>query len=219
MPDTLRTVGGVTARWDGQGWVPVADVQSSGLADPALARFLGGAASTSMFNPMNVARMVAHPIDTLGSLIGTQVGEGRKAYENFQQGRYSEAAGHGAAALLPVIGPAAAHIGERIGEGDIAGGAGELTGLASNAFIPATMRNTPRAMTAVGRGAEAAGQTLMESRFTPYGALGLLETALRGHPGIATSIAAVPPALKYGGKGLRAVGESLEGLRQAIRPH
>jgi hypothetical protein len=49
--------------------------------------------------------------------------------ESFKQGDYSEAGGHALAAVLPVLGPQAAHAGEQFGSGDIAGGWGTTVGL------------------------------------------------------------------------------------------
>jgi hypothetical protein len=92
----------------------------------AAKRFVGGAAS--VLNPLNLVSAVVHPVQTVEN-IGTGVADqAAKAKEAFQQGRYVEAAGH-AAAMVPVIGPAAAHAGERIGQGDVAGGLGEGLGL------------------------------------------------------------------------------------------
>lgn len=54
--------------------------------------------------------------------------EGAKAKQAFGQGRYSESAGHGLAATLPVVGPWAAGLGEQAGTGDVSGAAGQLTG-------------------------------------------------------------------------------------------
>lgn len=69
-------------------------------------------------------------LGAIGSqLVRSQVDQGKKAIADFQAGNYSEAAGHAGAAALPVLGPAAAHEGERIGSGDIAGGLGEAAGL------------------------------------------------------------------------------------------
>jgi hypothetical protein len=48
----------------------------------------------------------------------------------------SEALGHGVAAVVPVFGPAAAHAGERIAEGDTAGGLGEGAGLVGSVVAP-----------------------------------------------------------------------------------
>jgi hypothetical protein len=52
-----------------------------------------------------------------------------KAYDSFKQGDYVEAGGHGLAAALPLVGPAAAHAGEQIGQGNIYGGLGESAAL------------------------------------------------------------------------------------------
>jgi hypothetical protein len=61
-----------------------------------------------------------HP-DPIDALIAHQVidpahDQVTKAREAFQQGRYSEAAGHAMAAAIPVIGPMAASVGEQIPE-------------------------------------------------------------------------------------------------------
>lgn len=97
----------------------------------AVGRFARGA--WDMVNPIamveGVASAVRHPIDTAAGIVGAQVDQGRKALEAAREGRYSEAAGYGAAALLPVVGPVAAGIGEEIGRGDVAGGLGKAAGL------------------------------------------------------------------------------------------
>lgn len=98
----------------------------------ALGRFASGA--WEMLNPVSavsgLASAVAHPYETGKALIGAQVEQGRKAIDAAREGRYSEAVGHGGAALLPVLGPVAANIGEGIAEtGDIAGGVGRAAGL------------------------------------------------------------------------------------------
>lgn len=87
-----------------------------------------------MLNPVSavsgLASAVAHPYETGKALIGAQVEQGRKALDAAREGRYSEAVGHGGAALLPVFGPVAANTGEYIAEtGDIAGGIGQGLGL------------------------------------------------------------------------------------------
>lgn len=218
MPDNLRTVGGVTARWDGQGWVPLSPGTEPAVSDhtPALGRFLGGAASTSMFNPVNLYQTVRHPIDAFSNLLQSHSDEAQKAIENWQQGQYSEAVGHGAAAMLPVLGPMAAHIGERIGTGDIAGGLGEAVGLASNVGMPSAIRGTPRAMSRVGGLAERAGTAVTNSKFGSYGLpIVVSEELLRGNPWGAAATA-LPYGIKYGGRALRKTGEGLEGLQRAV---
>jgi hypothetical protein len=75
-------------------------------------------------------RLIAQPMTS----------EGHKAKEEFNQGNYSLAAGHGLAAILPGIGPAAAAMGEQvgtqIGTGDYAGAAGTLAGNAAMYAAP-----------------------------------------------------------------------------------
>jgi hypothetical protein len=48
----------------------------------------------------------------------------------------SELLGHGVAALLPIVGPAAAHAGEQIASGDVRGGVGSGLGLVSGVLAP-----------------------------------------------------------------------------------
>jgi hypothetical protein len=97
----------------------------------ATSRFVSGAAE--MLNPIAMAQgayqAVRHPIDTAGAILSQQGEQLRKGADAFQQGRYTEAAGHGAAGLMPLIGPAAAESGEQIAAGDIAGGLGKGAGL------------------------------------------------------------------------------------------
>ena len=60
---------------------------------------------------------------------GAMISEARKVPDLVRQGRYLEAAGRGVAAVVPVLGPAAAAAGEQIGSGDVAGGIGSGLGL------------------------------------------------------------------------------------------
>ena len=105
----------------------------------AVSRFAGGVWDS--LNPVEMAKgayeAVRHPIQTAGNIYESHVGQAQKAFENMGQGRYSEAIGHGAAALLPIVGPAAANIGEELGKGeDIAGSLGKATGLIAGVATP-----------------------------------------------------------------------------------
>ena len=101
------------------------------LQGSSLKRALSGL--WSMTNPIGIAsglaQAVRHPIDTGTNIVRAQVDQGRQAFEAAKDGRVFEAAGHGAASLLPVVGPLAAQTGERIAEGDVAGGLGQTAGL------------------------------------------------------------------------------------------
>ena len=55
-----------------------------------------------------------------------QLSEASKAYK---EGRYSEAAGHGLAGVVPMVGPFAASIGEQAGKGDVGGALGQVVGM------------------------------------------------------------------------------------------
>jgi hypothetical protein len=71
-------------------------------------------------------------------------------------GRASEAFGHGLAGVLPLVGPAAAHAGEEIGSGNVAGGLGEATGLLSTLA-------TPKLTEGAGRGLSRAAEPIAEN--------------------------------------------------------
>lgn len=111
-----------------------------------LGRFLSNAGE--MLNPITmvkgVAQAIAHPIDTGAALLSAQAGEGKKALNDVRSGRYIEAIGHGAAAALPLLGPAAAAAGEQIASGDIAGGLGKGAGLIAPALVGAAVPKTAR---------------------------------------------------------------------------
>lgn len=110
-------------------------------------RFLSNAGA--MLNPLTAIQglyqAVRHPLDTATAIGQAQLGQGRQAIDAAKQGRYSEMAGHGLAALLPLVGPAAAAVGEQIGSGDIAGGLGAGTGLLATIEAPAAVRAARKA--------------------------------------------------------------------------
>lgn len=107
----------------------------------SVGRFLSNAGE--MLNPITmvkgVAQAIANPIDTASALMAAQAGEGRKALADAKAGRYVEMLGHGAAAALPLLGPAAAAAGEQIASGDIAGGLGKAAGLIAPAVVGAAV--------------------------------------------------------------------------------
>lgn len=92
---------------------------------------------------------VRHPIDTASAIGRSQLDQLAKAVEDAKAGRYSEMVGHGTAAALPILGPAAANAGERIATGDVAGGVGEGVGL----LTPFVAKPVLRGATAATRGA------------------------------------------------------------------
>lgn len=124
---------------DFQRWVGPAMEQAIGEAEnsnpapdgSATGRFLEGAAKN--LNPITAITglygAVRHPIDTAGSILNANLEQLKKANEDRKAGNFSEMVGHGAAGLIPVLGPAAAAAGERMASGDVAGGLGEGAGL------------------------------------------------------------------------------------------
>jgi hypothetical protein len=52
-----------------------------------------------------------------------------KMKESYRNGRLLEAAGHGLAAALPILGPTAANLAEQAGHGDIGGATGQVAGM------------------------------------------------------------------------------------------
>jgi hypothetical protein len=107
----------------------------------AVGRFFSNAGE--MLNPVTMVKglygAVRHPIDTGTALVGAQIDQARKAKTAFGEGRYSEAVGHGGAAVLPLLGPAAAAAGEQMGTGDVAGGLGKGVGLLAPVAIGAAV--------------------------------------------------------------------------------
>jgi hypothetical protein len=130
----------------------------------AIGRFASGAGE--MLNPAKIAQglyqTVRHPIDTVSAIASAHGEEAKKTGEAFSEGRYSEAVGHGLATILPVLGPAAARIGEEIAEtGDVATGVGRGVGLAAPV---AAARPLARA---AGRAIGATAKPLVRSAIKP----------------------------------------------------
>lgn len=149
-----RGVKAYMAKQGGSSMPPSPEVPS-GPEGSAAGRFVGGVWKN--INPVSIAQglygAVRHPIDTIGAVGSAMGSEWEKAGTAASEGRYSEAVGHGAAGSIPLIGPAAAAAGERIGAGDVAGGLGEGTGL----LLPIV---GPRGAQAALRGVRGAGGAL-----------------------------------------------------------
>lgn len=87
-----------------------------------LMRTLSGMGKRALETPLNVLsglkNLATSPLQTAKGLYESQLQQFDKAGEAAALGRYSEMFGHGAAGLLPVLGPVAADIGEGLGSGD-----------------------------------------------------------------------------------------------------
>lgn len=80
------------------------------------------------------------PVNTLQALGRAHFAEAQKAAALAREGRYVEAAGHGFAAGLPVLGPVAAQAGEQIGAGDWAGGGAKAAALIAPVVAEGVLR-------------------------------------------------------------------------------
>jgi len=113
----------------------------------SMGRFVSNAAS--MLNPIaaveGIYNAVRHPIDTVIAIGSDMAQQGSQAIQAAKEGRSFEAVGHGAAAVLPVIGPAAARAGEQIASGDVAGGLGAGAGLVAPFVAAPVIKSAARA--------------------------------------------------------------------------
>lgn len=199
--------------------------QSSGVAAFASPRKLvQGMAADSMAED-ELARQAQAKGDTLGevahsvyavpavgAMIRSHVAQGGEAIKAAQEGRWPEAFGHGLATLLPVLGPAAAESGERVGqqlaEGDYAGAGGTITGAIGQGFLPKIAKESVKALPGAGRvatatvkaGAKAAAETPASATLSTVG-------ALVGGPKGAAIGAAIPKAVA-GVKGAYRAGKA-----------
>lgn len=86
-------------------------------------------------------------------LVAPNVDAAARAQEDLNAGRYSEAAGHAGAAVLPFVGPIAASVGEQAGQhagaGDWGGALGDVAG---NALAAETGELVPKAVSGVVQG-------------------------------------------------------------------
>lgn len=115
-----------------------AENSNAPVSGAALRRFVSGAAD--MLNPVTAVKGAigavvpeawggTGPINTARNILNAQGEQFSKAADDYQQGHYSEMAGHAVAGVLPIVGPAAANAGEQIAEGDWAGGLGQGAGM------------------------------------------------------------------------------------------
>lgn len=130
-------------------------------------RFLRNAGA--MLNPITavrgLAQAAAHPLETYDALVDASADQFTKAGQAWDEGRYSELIGHGAAGALPILGPAAAAAGEQLAEGDVAGGLGTAAGLGIGTVAAGPLaRGVGRAVRPV---TSRAGEYLYQSALKP----------------------------------------------------
>jgi hypothetical protein len=172
--------------------------------------FVGNLVNT--VNPIPaIKQAVTDPVGFAKGIGSAQMGEFSKAREALAgQGEESgplpmrllSAAGHGLAGALPIVGPMAAHAGEQIGSGDVAGGLGTATGLlapfGAHAIVPRALEAIPSAERA-GRNFD----TVMNAaRDQPLDLTPAQQYLTRAQQLQKTGAGGIPPPLKMFGKAI-----------------
>lgn len=122
-----------------------APAETPGPEGSALRRFVSNAGA--VLNPITMATGLYESLkspeatgQTVERIYRAGEAEAGKAADAYRQGRYTEMVGHGAAAALPILGPAAAAAGEQIASGDVAGGLGTGVGLVGSVVLPGAVK-------------------------------------------------------------------------------
>lgn len=128
-------------------------VQPKGWWEKDISEHFGEAVGrvATELNPIELGKglwqIARHPFKTGEALGAAQVEQFGKARTAASEGRYSEMLGHGAASAIPLLGPAAAEIGERAGRGELGSALGSVAGMA----IPGAAVKSFGALRGVGR--------------------------------------------------------------------
>jgi hypothetical protein len=200
-PDGLDEAG--FQRWMGSrlaAAVGEAEASPEPVQGSALGRFASNAGA--MLNPVTavkgIAHAVTHPIDTVKGIGSAMVDQAGKARESYDQGDYSRMLGHGVAAAIPVLGPAAAEAGEQIAEGDIAGGLGRGAGMIAQMGVAPAARAVGKSRAVAGLRGSAADALRASAETGVVKALGATKERFK-----ALSEKLAPEMLKRGIRGSR----------------
>lgn len=198
-----------SVQWDGSRWQPLAKDEGPskryqpGLGDDYASAFTNELGRTAKEAAIGLARS---PLDLVKNTVG-MVAHPITAVEN---------AAHAVAHPIDTV--------QALGDDPRAAGSllGQvLLGKVAPDALGSLAANGPsvvgRGMSAVGRGLENAGSAVLDRGGIPIG-MTAAGTAAAGHPLAAAAEIGLPLAAKYGGKGLQAVGRSLEGLKRAAAP-
>ncbi len=154
----------------------------------------------------NLKRMVVDP----------QVDQAIKAADEWKKGNHSEAVGHALAAVLPGVGPAAANIGEKLGNLDYTGAAADATVLGATIAAPKVAGAVADVAPRIAAGARVVGAGIKAA--APEVATG---TAVAGAGEL---VGHVVPGAEWatrlaGGQLMRSgVAKGLKAAREAMRP-
>lgn len=135
--------------------------------------------------------------------------EAQKATDAFKKGHYAEAAGHELAGAIPLIGPAAAQIGEQAGTGDVGGALAK--GTAQAATAPILLKGAGAAGDLVKAKAAAIAPDLYKSALKPSTAIPAAKTARIIDAGIKEGI----PVSEAGTVKLKALIQELDNAKTA----
>ena len=111
-------------------------VQPKGWWEKDISEHFGEAAGrvATELNPIELGKglwqIARHPFKTGQALGAAQREQFGKARTAASEGRYSEMLGHGVASAIPLLGPAAAEVGERGGRGELGSALGSVAGMA-----------------------------------------------------------------------------------------
>lgn len=167
----------------------------------------------------DAAKDPEHPIHKmLVGMLANQLGEGVKAVASAKEGHGFEAAGHGLAAAIPVVGPAAAKAGEDLGGKEPGYGAGEAAGLIGTALLPEVGRGAGEAVEGVGPGVKAvAGGDIPVRGSMDSGVAQLLEKGASAKALTKFDLTRTQPAVKSA-LGKVASKVATEGVQDTVNP-
>lgn len=159
---------------------------------------LAGMAGRVLKGPQNpIEGILTGALGPLGPLVGDIVGshieQGKQAIESGRQGDYLSAAGHGLAAVTPMVGPMAAAVGEKLGEGL---GEGDLSTTGEALGEGAVLVGTAAAPRATAKAASTAVSETGKALARVPGQTKALVTGIPQHPQVAMMKAIKPIARK-----------------------
>lgn len=135
-----------------------------------------GSGVMSQVNPIEMLKgvygAITSPIETAKGVSRAQLDQFKQGKQAFDEGRYWEAYGHTMAGVMPLVGPAAAGIGEDIGQGNVAHGLGATAGLLGTIEAPKAGKAISQGLKAtigesVAATAERAGNARMVDAIAP----------------------------------------------------
>lgn len=185
-----------------------------GLVPDAVGRFLKGGWSQSVVNPRNwggVVSGILHPVKNI-------IEPSAEAFKRSVEAHDAPTKATELMRSVPIVGTPTVNATEKMLNGDVAGGAGELAGIISNFPVSeAAAKATPgavnlagRGTSAVGRGMQAVGEKAINAKVSP-GMAATMEV-MTGHPYAAAATVGAPYGLKYGGVLVEKAGNALQSL-------